>query len=81
MEKKKLAIRYLVKNNIHAIAHLIGNRSVINRSINYFFLMLQAAKIFWKACGFYFLFLRLQHNISHCKRYKDVTSGPLSFSV
>ena len=32
MEKKKLAIKYSVKKNMHTIAHLIGNRGMINHS-------------------------------------------------
>ena len=56
MEKKKLAIRYLVKNNIHAIAHLIGNRSAINRSIKFFFWCCKQQKSFGKHVGFTFFF-------------------------
>ena len=58
MEKKKLAIRYLVKNNIHAIAHLIGNRSVINHSIKLivqFFLCCKQQKSFGKHVGMWVL--------------------------
>ena len=37
MEKRKLAIRYLMKINMHTIIYLIGNRHLINcSSVNFY---------------------------------------------